>query len=135
MRERTVGTDVEASAVRKVALGLIRLLGLGLSVSFLDRVNLGFAAVPMNRDLGFSQTTYGLAAGMFFLGYFLFELPSNLMLQKVGARLWIGRIMITWGMASAATAFVSIEFGLNSVRFLLGLAEAGFAPDIVLYLG
>jgi ACS family tartrate transporter-like MFS transporter len=130
-----VTTDVVARAVRKAALRLLPLLGLALFVSFLDRVNLGFAAVTMNRDLGLSQTVYGLAAGMFFIGYFVFEVPSNLILQKVGARLWIGRIMITWGLVSGATAFVSSAFGLNIVRLLLGFAEAGFAPGIVLYLG
>src|SRR5271163_4375971 len=107
-----MGRDLERDAVRKVALWLVPLLGVALFSNFLDRVNLGFAAVTMNRDLGFTQATYGLAAGTFFIGYFLFEVPSNLILRRVGARLWISRIMITWGLVSAATAFIDGATGL-----------------------
>lgn len=104
-------------------------------VSFLDRVNVGFAALTMNADLGFSPEIYGWGAGIFFFGYFLFEVPSNLVLQKVGARLWICRIMVTWGLISAATAFVTDATGFFIARFLLGAAEARFLPGMILYLG
>ena len=94
-------------------------------VSFLDRVNVGFAALTMNKDLGFSPEVYGFGAGIFFFGYFLFEVPSNIILEKVGARLWICRIMLTWGVVSMATAFVQGALSFYVLRFLLGLAEAG----------
>jgi ACS family tartrate transporter-like MFS transporter len=103
-------------------------------VSFLDRVNVGFAALQMNEDLGFSGTVYGLGAGIFFIGYFLFEIPSNLILERVGARVWIARIMITWGIISAAMFLVQGPASFYVLRFLLGLAEAGFFPGIILYL-
>jgi MFS transporter, ACS family, tartrate transporter len=103
-------------------------------VSFLDRVNVGFASLTMNRDLGFSPEVYGFGAGIFFFGYFLFEVPSNIILEKVGARLWICRIMLTWGFVSMATAFVQGALSFYVLRFLLGLAEAGFFPGMVLYL-
>jgi MFS transporter, ACS family, tartrate transporter len=126
--------DLERDAIRKTALRVVPLLAAALFSNFLDRVNLGFAAVTMNRDLGFTRATYGLAAGTFFIGYFLFEIPSNLIMRRVGARLWICRIMITWGLVSAATAFIGGAAGLVVLRFLLGLAEAGFAPGLVLYV-
>jgi MFS transporter, ACS family, tartrate transporter len=97
-------------------------------------VNVGYAALTMNADLGLSQAAYGLGAGIFFIGYFLFEVPSNLILEKVGARVWIARIMVTWGLLSAGMAFVNGETSFYVVRFLLGVAEAGFFPGIVLYL-
>ena len=103
-------------------------------VSFLDRVNIGFAALTMNRDLGFSPQAYGFAAGIFFLGYFLFEVPSNLALQKVGARLWMCRICVTWGLLSMLTAFVHEPVSFCILRFLLGAAEAGLYPGMVLYM-
>jgi ACS family tartrate transporter-like MFS transporter len=103
-------------------------------VSFLDRVNVGFAALQMNEDLGFSGTVYGLGAGIFFIGYFLFEIPSNLILERIGARVWIARIMITWGVISAAMFLVQGPASFYVLRFLLGLAEAGFFPGIILYL-
>jgi len=101
---------------------------------FIDRVNVGFAALSMNADLGFSPEIYGFGAGVFFWGYFLFEVPSNLILARVGARLWIFRIMLTWGAVSMLTALVSTSTQFYSVRFLLGLAEAGFFPGMVFYL-
>jgi ACS family tartrate transporter-like MFS transporter len=103
-------------------------------VSFLDRVNISFAALTMNRDLGFSPEAYGFGAGIFFWGYFLFEVPSNLMLQKVGARLWMCRICVTWGLLSMLTAFVKDPVSFSVVRFLLGAAEAGLYPGMVLYM-
>jgi ACS family tartrate transporter-like MFS transporter len=103
-------------------------------VSFLDRVNISFAALTMNHDLGFSPQAYGFGAGIFFWGYFLFEVPSNLMLQKVGARLWMCRICVTWGLLSMVTAFVKDPVSFSVVRFLLGAAEAGLYPGMVLYM-
>src|SRR5690348_18394401 len=103
-------------------------------VAYLDRVNVGFAAVTMNKDLGFTPQVFGFGAGIFFFGYFLFEVPSNVLLEKVGARLWICRIMLTWGLVSMATAFAQGPVSFYVLRFLLGLAEAGFFPGMVLYL-
>ncbi|GJE55821.1 MFS transporter [Methylobacterium thuringiense] len=120
--------------MRKVSWRLLPFLMLCYFVAYLDRVNVGFAALTMNRDLGLSPTVYGFGAGVFFLGYFLFEVPSNVVLEKVGARAWIARIMISWSLVSASTAFVVGERSFFLVRFLLGLAEAGFFPGIILYL-
>ena len=103
-------------------------------VAYLDRVNVGFARLQMLSDLQFSETVYGFGAGMFFIGYFLFEVPSNLLLHRVGARVWIGRIMITWGLVSASFMFVRTPASFYILRFLLGIAEAGFFPGIILYL-
>jgi MFS transporter, ACS family, tartrate transporter len=102
-------------------------------VSYLDRTNVGFAALTMNRELGLTAQEFGLGAGLFFIGYFLFEIPSNLIMQRVGARVWIARIMITWGLISMGTAFVTGPKSFAAARFLLGLAEAGFTPGIYLY--
>ena len=102
--------------------------------AYLDRVNVGFAALTMNADLGIGPEAFGFTAGIFFLGYCLFEVPSNILLEKFGARRWIARIMITWGFVSAAMAFVTDVNGLSIVRFLLGVAEAGFFPGIIYYL-
>ncbi|MGZ5938574.1 MAG: MFS transporter [Rhizomicrobium sp.] len=127
--------ETEAGRVfAKAARRLIPFMALLYIVSFLDRVNVGFAALTMNRDLGFSPEVYGFGAGIFFFGYFLFEVPSNIILEKVGARLWICRIMLTWGVVSMATAFVQGSLSFYVLRFLLGLAEAGFFPGMVLYL-
>jgi ACS family tartrate transporter-like MFS transporter len=103
-------------------------------VAYLDRVNIGFAALTMNADIGLSSAAFGLGAGIFFLGYFIFEVPSNLILNKVGARRWIARIMISWGVVSVAMALVQGETSFFILRFLLGVAEAGFFPGIILYL-
>ncbi|MCX5512146.1 MFS transporter [Kaistia algarum] len=127
--------NAEARAFAKVVRRLIPLMMLLYLVSFLDRVNVGFAALTMNTDLGFSPEIYGWGAGIFFIGYFLFEVPSNLVLEKVGARFWIFRIMVTWGLISAATAFVTGSTSFFILRFLLGAAEAGFLPGMILYLG
>jgi ACS family tartrate transporter-like MFS transporter len=103
-------------------------------VSFLDRVNVGFAALTMNRDLGFSPTVFGWGAGIFFFGYVLFEVPSNVLLERFGARVWICRIMVSWGVISAAMALVQGQSSFYALRFLLGVAEAGFFPGMILYL-
>ncbi|KTS06755.1 membrane protein [Methylobacterium radiotolerans] len=126
--------DVEARAVRRVSRRLLPLLITCYFISYLDRVNVGFAALTMNEDLGISATAYGLGAGIFFLTYFVFEVPSNLILERVGARVWIARIMLTWGLLSGAMAFVVGETSFYAVRLLLGAAEAGFFPGIIFYL-
>ncbi len=124
----------EADAIlRRAAWRLVPLILFMYVASFLNRVNVGFAALTMNQDLGFTPEIYGIGAGIFFWGYFLFELPSNLIMEKVGARLWLARIMLTWAVISGATAFVQGPYSFYLVRFLLGLAEAGFYPGILLY--
>ena len=118
----------------RAAWRLIPFMMLMYVVSFLDRVNISFAALAMNQDLGFSAQVYGFGAGIFFFGYFLFEVPSNLMLQKVGARVWMCRICVTWGLLSMLTAFVTEPLGFYVLRFLLGAAEAGLYPGMILYM-
>lgn len=125
---------IAESALRKVRWRLIPFLFLLYIIAYLDRVNVGFAALDMNRDLGFSAAIYGLGSGIFFLSYTLLEVPSNLMLARVGARLWIARIMLTWGVLSSAMIFVNSPSRFYVTRFLLGAAEAGFFPGIILYL-
>jgi MFS transporter, ACS family, tartrate transporter len=122
------------STVSKASWRLIPLLCVLYLFAYLDRFNVGFASLTMNQDLGISMATYGLATSMFFVGYILFEVPSNLILGKVGARIWIARIMITWGIASASMIFVTGTRSLSVLRFLLGVAEAGFFPGIMIYL-
>ncbi|WP_423196287.1 Sugar phosphate permease [Cupriavidus sp. H19C3] len=124
----------EDATYRKVSWRLVPFLLLCYVVAYLDRVNVGFAKLQMLNDLQFSETIYGLGAGIFFIGYFLFEVPSNVILHKVGARIWIARIMITWGLISAAMMFVTTPGMFYFLRFLLGVAEAGFFPGIILYL-
>ena len=123
----------ENAVFRKVVLRIVPFLMLCYVVSYLDRVNVGFAKLQMSDDLGFSEAAFGLGAGLFFIGYFIFEVPSNVLLQKVGARVWIARIMITWGLVSAAFMFVNNEVTFYVLRLLLGLAEAGFYPGVILY--
>ena len=129
-----MSAELETRALRKVTLRIVPFVMLLYFIAFIDRVNIGFAALTMNKDLGFSPTVFGVGAGIFFLGYFLFEVPSNLVLYKVGARIWIARVMITWGLISGAMAFVQGPNSFYAVRFLLGAAEAGFFPGIILYL-
>lgn len=135
---KDVGTaqreQMEASTYAKVTARLLPFLFLSYVAAYLDRVNVGFAKLQMLSDLQFSETVYGLGAGIFFIGYFLFEVPSNIIMHKVGARIWIGRIMITWAILSGAMVFVSSPAVFYVLRFLLGVAEAGFFPGIVLYL-
>ena len=129
------GASLAADAVyRKVSWRLIPLLFVCYIVAYLDRVNVGFAKLQMQDALQFSEAVYGLGAGIFFIGYFLFEVPSNVILHKVGAKRWIARIMVTWGLLSAGTMFVNSPMSFYLVRFFLGAAEAGFFPGIILYL-
>jgi ACS family tartrate transporter-like MFS transporter len=118
----------------KVAWRTLPLLGLGYLFAYMDRVNIGFAAAQMNADLGFSAAVYSFGGGLFFLSYALLEVPSNLMFKRFGARVWISRIMITWGLLAAAMMFVRTEWQFYTLRLLLGAAEAGFFPAVVVYL-
>lgn len=124
----------ERSLYRKLTLRFAPFLCLCFFAAYLDRVNVGIAKLQMADSLGFSETVYGLGAGLFFVGYILFEVPSNLVLEKVGARFWIARIMVTWGILSGLTMFVKTPAQFYAVRFLLGVAEAGFLPGALLYL-
>ena len=134
MPDLSANSALAKRTMRKVTWRLIPFLSVLYMVSFVDRVNMGFAALSMNKQLGLTPVVFGTAGGIFFLSYFLFEVPSNLILHKVGARLWIARVMISWGFISSATAFVTSSQGLYVVRFLLGAAEAGFFPGVILYL-
>ena len=144
-----VADTAACRASRKAAWRLIPFLILCFLIAFLDRVNVGFAALTMNNEFGFTSEMFGFGVGIFFFGYFIFEVPSNLILERVGARRWIARIMITWGVISASFAFVpstsaifqSLGFSFFDnartfylMRFIFGAAEAGFAPGIILYL-
>src|SRR5690625_1572429 len=126
--------DTDRAIFRKITWRTIPLLCICYIAAYLDKINVGFAKLQMQSDLGFSDTVYGLGAGLFFIGYMLFEVPSNLILQRVGARGWIARIMITWGILSACTMFVVTPAQFYVVRFLLGVAEAGFYPGVMLYI-
>ncbi len=129
-----VSPTLEIATLRKVTWRLLPFLLLLYIICWLDRVNVGFAALQMNQDLGFSASVYGLGAGIFFAGYALFEIPSNLILARVGARRWIARIMVTWGLISTCMMFVHDTTSFYLLRFLLGVAEAGFLPGILYYL-
>jgi len=135
--------DIEARTIAQVARRFIPFLILCYFVAYLDRVNVGFAKLTMDADLGLSETAYGFGAGVFFLAYFLFEVPSNIIMDKVGARVWIARIMLSWGVVSGAMAFIpniaratgiSPEHTFYLLRILLGFAEAGFFPGIIFFL-
>lgn len=126
--------ELEARVVRKISWRILPFVMLLYFISFLDRVNVGFAAFTMNKAIGLSPAAYGLGGGLFFIGYFLFEVPSNLILYRVGVRVWIARVMVTWGIVSACSAFVTGPHSFYALRFLLGVAEAGFFPGIILYL-
>jgi len=125
---------LEQRAIRRITWRLIPFLMLLYLVAFLDRINVGFAALTMNKDIGLTSQMFGFGSGIFFAGYFAFEVPSTVILHKVGARFWIGRVMITWGLVSVAMAFTRGPISFYTLRFLLGLAEAGFFPGIILYL-
>src|SRR6201992_2732927 len=134
-----MGGDADETAqadaiLSRAAWRLIPVMCLMYVASFLDRVNIGFAALTMNQDLGFSPQVCGIGAGIFFFGYFFFDIPSNLMLEKVGARLWMCRIMVSWGLVSMATVFVQGPLSFYILRFLLGLTEAGLYPGMILYM-
>ena len=134
-RASEAAPELGRATLTKVSWRLLPFLLLLYVVAWLDRVNVGFAALQMNEDLGFSATVFGLGASIFFWGYALFEVPSNLILVRVGARFWIARIMITWGVLSIAMLFVQGPISFYVLRFLLGVAEAGFLPGIIYYLG
>lgn len=125
---------IERTTMRRVAWRLVPFLCVLYTVAFIDRVNIGFAALTMSRDLGLTPTMFGFGAGLFFVAYLLFEVPSNLILDKVGARRWIARVMITWGAVSMGFAFITSANQFYAMRFLLGIAEAGFFPGVILYL-
>src|ERR1700692_4749046 len=122
------------SAVQKAALRFVPLLTIAYLFNYLDRTSLGFAALTMNQQLGLTASQFGFAAGVLFVGYSLFEIPSNLLLYRFGARRWLARIMITWGLVSAATAFVVGPNSFYGLRLLLGVAEAGFFPGVTFFL-
>jgi MFS transporter, ACS family, tartrate transporter len=124
---------LERSAMRKVYLRLLPFAVLSYVLAYVDRINVSFAGLTMREDIGMSAGTFGFAVGMFYWGYFIFEVPSNVILEKIGARIWIARIMITWGILAGATAMVTGPTSFAIVRFLLGVAEAGFFPGIILY--
>ncbi|MBB4368365.1 MFS family permease [Bradyrhizobium sp. cir1] len=127
-------TAIEKAAMRKIIWRIVPILTLSYFLAYLDRINIGFAALEMNKSLGLSSTVYGWAAGVFFIAYIIFEIPSNLILERVGTRVWIARILMTWGLIAAGAAFVVGPASLVIVRFLLGFAEAGFFPGVLLYL-
>src|ERR1700760_870651 len=132
---QTVTIDsAEQAVMSKIAWRLVPFLMLCYFIAFVDRVNAGFAALQMNHDIGLTQAAFGLGGGLFYVTYVLFEIPSNLAMKKVGARLWIARIMLSWGLVSAAMAFVTGPYSFYAVRLLLGAAEAGFFPGVILYL-
>jgi len=126
--------ELERRTIGKVLWRIIPAIFFLYVISYLDRANIGYAALQMNRELALSSSAFGFAAGVFFIGYFLFEVPSNLALARFGARVWIARILITWGLVAAASAFVQTALQLYIARFLLGVAEAGFFPGIIIYL-
>ncbi len=132
-RENVVQRAIERSAIRKIYLRLLPLAILTYLLAYIDRINVGFAALTMRADLHMTATEFGFASGIFFWGYFIFEVPSNVIMEKVGARLWIARIMITWGLIAAGTAFVTGTTSFAVMRFLLGLGEAGFLPGLILF--
>jgi ACS family tartrate transporter-like MFS transporter len=126
-------SELERKVMAKISWRLLPLIIVIYFVAYINRTNVGFAALTMNRDLGLSASVFGWGAGIFFLGYFLFEVPSNLMLDRIGARIWICRIMLSWGLVSAASAYAAGPASFVLLRFLLGVAEAGFFPGIILY--
>ncbi len=127
-------TSLERTTLRKISFRLVPFICILYIFNILDRSNIGFARLSMEGDLGITKATFDTAYGLFYIGYLFFEVPSNLLLRKIGARIWISRIMVTWGICSVLTMFVQTETHLNIVRILLGIAEAGFFPGIILYL-
>src|SRR5499433_275480 len=132
--QATVPTDIETRTIRKLQTRIMPFVFALFVVNFLDRANIAFAALTMNKELAITSQQYGFVAGIFFLGYFIFEIPSNLMLHRIGARVWIARILISWGILAMLTGFARTIAHLYVLRFLLGVAEAGYFPGIVLYL-
>ncbi len=134
MSQAQLQAEFEAATYKKVTLRLMPFLFLCYLLAYVDRVNVGFAKLQMQADLGISDAVYGAGAGIFFIGYFFFEVPANMILRKIGARLWIGPIMIAWGIVSACTLFVRGAYSFYAMRFLLGIVESGFFPGVILYL-
>lgn len=128
-----VETSLEKKTIRKVTWRIIPFVFICYIISYIDRANLGYAALEMNKDIALSSEVFGFASGIFFIGYFLFEVPSNVMMQRFGARVWIARILVTWGILAVLTGFVQSATHLYILRFLLGVAEAGFFPGIIMY--
>src|ERR1700756_1156368 len=127
-------SQIEASTIRKLRTHIIPFVFILFVINFVDRINIGFAALTMNKELAITSQQFGLLSGIFFWGYFIFEIPSNLLLHKLGARIWIARILVSWGIVAILTGFVRSATHLYLLRFLLSVAEAGFAPGILLYL-
>ena len=125
---------VGRSALRKASWRLIPLIAIGYGIAFMDRVNISFAALQMNRDLHFSASIYGFGAGLFFVSYAACEIPSNLLLYRFGARRWLARVMFTWGLLAMGMMFIKTPTQFYVMRFLLGMAEAGFFPGVIFYL-
>lgn len=128
------GTELEKRVMRKITWRLLPVMVVLMTINYLDRVNIGFAGIPMREDLGLTAKMFGMAAGIFFIGYVLFEVPSNMALAKFGARLWIARIVFTWGVVATAMAVIQGPTSLYVLRFLLGVAEAGFGPGMIFYV-
>jgi len=125
---------IEATTIRKLRTRIIPFVFVLFVIAFIDRINIGFAALTMNKALAITSQQFGLVSGIFFWGYFLFEIPSNLLLHKLGARIWIARILVSWGIVAMLTGLVTTATQLYILRFLLGVAEAGYFPGILLYL-
>jgi ACS family tartrate transporter-like MFS transporter len=132
--EMRMDMEIEKRTLKKITWRIVPFIMILYLIAYIDRVNIGFAALTMKEDLGFTASVLGFGAGIFFLGYFLFEVPSNVILHKVGARIWIARVMVTWGLIAGGMAFVDSTTSFYVMRFLLGVAEAGFFPGIILYL-
>ena len=130
----TGAVPIEVRTIQKLRARILPFVFILYIICFLDRINISFAALTMNKDLHITSQQFGLVAGIFYFGYFLFEIPSNLLLHKIGARIWIARILISWGAVAVLTGFVHSVHQLYTARFLLGLAEAGCIPGILLYL-
>ncbi|GAA1001566.1 MFS transporter [Subtercola frigoramans] len=126
--------EIETRIYRKMTVKILPVVMLGMFISYIDRANLGVIAAPLSKDLGLTAASFGLAAGFFYIGYLLCEIPSNMFLAKVGARIWLGRIMVSWGLVTIAMAFMQNDVSLYVLRFLLGVAEAGYSPGVALFL-
>src|SRR3954452_19251647 len=132
--QTSAGDASEQALMSKIAWRIVPFLMLCYFIAFIDRVNAGFAALQMNHDIGLTQAAFGLGGGLFYVTYVLFEIPSNLAMKKVGPRLWIARIMVSWGLVAGGMAFVTGPYSFYAMRLLLGAAEAGFFPGVILYL-
>src|ERR1700751_6267591 len=127
-------STIEATTIRKLRTHILPFVFVLFVINFVDRINIGFAALTMNRELAITSQQFGLLSGIFFWGYFIFEIPSNLLLHKLGARIWIARILVSWGIVAILTGFVQTAVHLYVARFFLGVSEAGYFPGVLLYL-